>query len=439
MDSGPAPVDGSPARDDPDVLVIGGGIVGLFCAYHLRRRRLNVTVVERGTVGGAQSCSSGNTGFVGTQGAVPLAEPGVLGQGLRWLLNPESPFHIRPRWDPALYSWLWHFRRACDERVAKAGFRILVDLKRRSLDMLRDLSRSGRLASHFTAPGMVLAFRTPHGWDKARGFVPQAVAAGVPLRVLGPEELRELEPDVDFDIHGALYNEDGAGLRVPDFVVEFGRLLADMGVDIRENAEVRDLRTENGRITLVSTDKGDVRPGEVVLAAGAWSTGVARRLGVALMLQPAQGYSVTVEMPRAAPRRPLLLSEGKVAVMPLGDRLRFAGTLELTGMDVTVSARRVAGIVRTVHEYLPGLEATPVAEVWSGFRPCTPDGLPFIGRAGPYRNLTIACGHGHIGMGLAPAGGELTAQIVTGEPPDTDRTALRVDRYRRRWTGARGG
>jgi len=427
------PPDGPLTRDDPkvdpEVLVIGGGIVGLFCAYHLRRRGLSVTVVERGAIGGPESCSYGNTGFVGTQGAVPLAEPGVLGQGLRWLLNPESPFHVRPRWDPELFSWLWHFRRACDERAAMAGFRVLVDLKRRSLDLLRELAGSGRLAASLIAPGMVLAFKTPHGFDKAKRFVPQAVAAGVPLRLLGSEELRELEPDVDFDIHGALYNEDGAGLRLPDFMIEFGRLLRGMGVEIREHTEVRDLRTGSGRITRVSTAGGDFRPGEVVLAAGAWSARWARALGIALKLQPAKGYSVTVKTPREAPRRLLLLSEGKVAVMPLGDRLRFAGTLELAGMDATVSQRRVTGIIRTVHAYLPSLEPTPSVEVWTGFRPCTPDGLPFIGRAERYSNLAVACGHGHIGMGLAPAGGELMAQIITGERPDIDITPLRIDRY----------
>jgi D-amino-acid dehydrogenase len=423
------PPDSPLTRDDPDILVIGGGIVGLFCAYHLRRRGADVTIVERGTVGGPQSCSYGNTGFVGTQGAVPLAEPGVLGQGLRWLLDPESPFHIRPRWDPELLSWLWHFRRACTEEAARAGFRVLVGLKRRSLDMLRELSRSDRLATSFTASGMVLAFRTPQGFDKACRLVPQAVEHGVPLRVLDPGELRDLEPDADFDIHGALYNEDGAGLHVPDFVIEFGRMLRDMGVEIREHAEVRDFEISRGMVARVDTTYGELRPREVVLAAGAWSARCARKLGVGLKLQPAKGYSVTVTAPRGGPHRPLLLGEGKVALMPLGDRLRIAGTLELAGMDTAISMRRVAGIMRTVHTYLPRLERTETVEMWSGFRPCTPDGLPFIGRAGPYPNLSVACGHGHIGMGLAPAGGELIAQIITGEQLDTDVAPLRPDRF----------
>ncbi|GAA2904089.1 FAD-dependent oxidoreductase [Streptosporangium fragile] len=423
------PPDTAPTRHDPDVLVIGGGIVGLFCAYHLRRRGGSVTVVERGAVGGPASCSYGNTGFVGTQGATPLAEPGVPAQGLRWLLNPESPFYIKPRWDPGLLRWLWHFRRACNDRDAKAGFRVLVDMKKRSLEILRELCASDDLASTFTAQGMVLAFRTPQGFEKACRSVPEAVANGVPLRALDPGELRDLEPDAEFDVHGALYNEEGAYLKVPDFVLEFARVLEGMGVEIHAQTEVVGFETAGREVSRVRTTRGDFHPREIVIAAGTWSAECARKLGVGFMLQPAKGYSVTVKAPRNAPRRPVLLGEGKVALTPLGDRLRFGGTLELSGLDGTISRRRVDGILRTVRAYLPRMESTETVETWSGFRPCTPDGIPLVGRAEPYRNLSVACGHGHIGMGLAPAGGKLIAQIIAGERPDMDPAPFRVGRH----------
>ncbi|MEU4833430.1 FAD-dependent oxidoreductase [Streptosporangium sp. NPDC023615] len=429
MPAMPAPKTPQPFRYDPDVLVVGGGVVGLFCAYHLRRAGLHVTVVERGPIGGPQSCSYGNTGFVGTQGALPLAEPGVMAQGLRWLLDPESPFHIRPRPDPALLRWLWHFRRACNERDARAGFRVLVDMKKRSLDILRELCSAGDLAPAFTAQGMLLTYRTPQGFEKACRSVPATVAGGVPLRVLEPGELRELEPDVEFDVHGALYNEEGAYLRVPEFVTGLARRLREMGVEIHEGTEVVGFAAGGGEVRRVRTTRGDFTPAETVVAAGTWSAECAGELGVGLDLQPAKGYSITVEAPAGAPRLPVLFGEGKVALVPLGDRLRFGGTLELSGMDATVSRRRVDGILRTVHTYLPGMERTQILETWSGFRPCSPDGLPFLGRAGSHRNLSVACGHGHIGMGLAPVSGRLIAQIVTGERPEMDLTPLRPGRY----------
>ena len=425
-------------RQDPDIVVVGGGVVGLFCAYHLRRAGRSVAVVERGSLGGPQSCSSGNTGFAGTHGATPLAEPGVVAQGLRWLLNPESPFYVKPRLDLELLRWLWHFRQACNAEDAAAGFRVLVEMKQRSLAILREVCAEGSLASTLTARGMVLAFKTPQAFEKACRAVPQAVAYGVPLRVLAASELEELEPDVEFDVSGALYNEEGAYLHLPDFIHQFARLLKEMGVELHSGTEVVGFEVAERRVERVLTDRGDLCPDEVVIAAGAWSAECARKLRIELELQPAKGYSVTVRRPGNAPRLPLLLSEGKVALTPLGDRLRLGGTLELSGMSIAVSRQRVEGILKTVRAFLPRLEPTETVEVWSGLRPCTPDGLPLLGRAEPYRNLSIASGHGHIGMGLAPFGGKLIAQIIAGEEPDVDPAPFRIGRQgRRRPTTAR--
>lgn len=416
-------------RRDPDVLVIGGGIVGLFSAYFLRRCGLSVAVLERGEVGGEQSCSSGNTGFVGTQGSVPLAEPGVPALGLRYLLNPESPFYIRPRPDPALAAWLWHFWRACTEQRAQAGFTVLHELKSHSLDILRTLCADGDLADTFTTPGIVLACRTRKGFDKAAASVPRMVEHGVPLRVLDQAELRTLEPDVEYDVAGALYNAEGAALHTPTFLHRFARRLTAMGVDLHPGTEVLDFDTGGGRVRTVRTNAGDFTPGEVVLAAGVWSDACARRLGARLALQPAKGYSVTLATPRRAPRIPALLTEGKVALMPLGERVRLSGTLELSGLRGDLAARRIDGILRTARTYLPDLSGTTVVHTWSGLRPCTPDGLPSIGRTGPCDNVSVATGGGHVGMGLAPATGRLVAQIVTGERPDTDLAPLDPGRY----------
>ncbi len=408
-------------RHDPDVLVIGGGVAGLFCAYHLRLRGVSVAVVERGAIGGPWSCSSGNTGFVGTQGAAPLAGPGMFTDGL--------PFSVRPRLDRELVSWLWHFRRACNQQAAQAGFRVLLDLKRRSLEILRELCSSGGLAATFTERGMIVAFKTPQGFDEACRSMPAAVASGVPLRELSLAELHALEPGVEFDIHGALFNGEGAYLRVPEFVREFAHRLKDIGVGIHPHGEVTGFEAENGTVTQVMTTRGDFKPREVVIAAGAWSAQCAGMLGIGLKLQPAKGYTITVSTPRNAPRLPVLLGEAKVAICPLGDRLRFGGTMELSRMDGTVSSARVDYLRHTVQSYLPRLEESETLETWSGFRPCTPDSLPFMGRAPRYRNLTVACGHGHIGLGLAPAGGRLVAQIVVGEQPDVDISPFRVNRY----------
>ncbi|QBS39131.1 FAD-binding oxidoreductase [Nocardia sp. CS682] len=418
----------APVRSDPDVVVVGGGVAGLFCAYQLRRSGASVTVLERGELGGPQSCSYGNTGFVGTHGAAPLAEPGMRSLRTLGMLSPDAAFYVKPRLDGELLRWLGHFGRACSAPAAAAGFRALVGMKKRSLEILLGLCESPSIAATFESPGIVLTYRTAEGFAAASRSVARTVASGVPLRILGPGELDELEPKTRFAIHGALYNPEGAYLRVPEFVIEFGRLLREMGIEICERTDVLGLEVRARKVVGLHTNRGDLRPRDVVVAAGAWSTECARLAGIGLTLQPIKGYSVTMDMPPSGPSRPVLLSEGRVAMVPLGDRLRIGGRLELTGMNNNISDRRVQGMLRTVREYLPELEETQTRETWSGLRPCTPDGLPLIGRTG-LRNLLVAVGYGHIGMGLAPAGGELISHILAGEQPITEPAPLRPDRF----------
>ena len=389
-------------RRDPDVLVIGGGIVGLFCAYYLCAAGRSVVVVDRATIGGPQACSYGNTGFVGTQGAMPFA----------------GPFDA-VREDHEIGAWLAHFRRAAN---AAGGFQALLELKRRSFEILRTLCATGSLASVFSAAGVVLAFKTAQAMERVG-------RAGIPMRVLTPRDLLALEPEVDFDVHGALYNADGGMVHSSGFVVEFARILRDMGVEMHEYTEVTGFDVARDAVTRVHTSRGAFRPHETVVAAGAWSARCAGMLGVGLALQPVKGYTVTVKTPQRAPRHPVLLSEGHVAVAPLGDRLRFGGFMELAGWDETVSPRGVDHILDTVRSYLPGLESTETIEVWTGWRPSTPDSLPFLGRAAPYRNVSFSSGHGHIGMGTAPASGRLIAQLLAGVPPDMPLEPFRLDRF----------
>lgn len=408
---------------DPDVLVVGGGVVGLFCAYFLRRAGGTVTVVERGEVGGPLSCSAGNTGFVGTHGAAPLAEPWMF----RTLLSRDGPLYVRPRLDGDLLRWLGHLRRASTPAAVRAAFPVLLELKRRSAGILRELHAAGELGTTFAAPGMIVAYRDPRAFDRACRAVPAATGRGVPLRVLDPAEVAELEPDVRLEVCGALYNEEGAWLRLPDFLVEFAGLLTRQGVELRPGTEVLAVETAGRQVRRVRTSRGDFRPERVVLAAGAWSAGLARTLGVELALQPVRGVAVTVEAP--GPRRPVALGEARMAVAPLGGRVRVGGLRELTGLDRDPPRARADALVRTAADYLPHLRGAARAEVWSGQRPCTPDSLPYLGPAGRYDNLYLACGGGHIGMGLAPAGARLLAQLVAGERPDTDPAPFRVGRH----------
>jgi D-amino-acid dehydrogenase len=418
----------SGSRYEPDVLVIGGGVAGLWCAYFLRLAGHTVTVLDRNAVGDPVACSSGNTGFV-ANGGVPLAGPGVLRHGLFSVLRPDDRLALPPTADRRRLHWMWQLHRAGSPEQVRRSAALMMEFKRRSLEILHQLRVSDQPHPDFVPTGVVQAYKTAAAFARARAALPRAVASGIRLRVLDPEELRTLEPDTEFDIAGALYNEGGGFLRVPDFVVSLARTLTGMGVELVEDCTVEGFEVAGRTAVGVRTDLGDFRPREIVVAAGSWSATLARALGLELELQPVRGYTVTVRRPENAPRGLVLLVEGTVAVRPFGNQLRYGGDMVLGGLDSSISRRRVARVLGTVHAHLPALERTETLQVWAGLRPCTPDSLPFIGRAPAYDNVTVAAGHGHNGMGLTPVGGQLVAQLLDGSTPAMDLAPFRLDRY----------
>lgn len=408
------------------MLVIGGGVAGLWCAYFLRLAGHSVTVLERAAVGDLVACSSGITGFVANGGA-PMAGHAGLRHGLRSLLRPDDRLALPPTLDRRRLRWLAHLHRDGSPEQLRLSAAGMIELKRRSLQILHELP--GTELPDFTPAGVVQAYKSAEALDRARQAMPRAVADGIRLRELSPEELRELEPDAEFDIAGALLNEGGGFLRVPHFLHSLARTLTGLGVELVEHCAVEAFEVTGRRVTGLRTSAGDFRPREIVVAAGTWSEPLARLLGLDLQLQPVRGYTITVRRPDNGPRGPVLLVEGTVAVRPAGDELRYGADLTLTGTDTSISRRRVDRVLRTVHEHLPAMRRTETVQLWAGLRPCTPDSLPYLGRSPAHDNVTVCTGHGHSGMGLAPASGQLVAQLLDGVPPAMDLAPFRLDRY----------
>ncbi len=410
-----------------DVVIIGGGIVGVCAAYYLSRAGARVTVVEQGEI--AAGSSYGNAGLVVPSHSIPLAAPGVWWKGLKWMRDPESPFYIKPRLDPALLAWLWRFRRACSQAHVRRAMPLLRDLSYASLGLFRELSALDGLEFGFRQDGALGVYRTKAGFEEGVHEAALLGQGGLSTKVLDAAAARALEPALAADVVGAVLFPDDAHL-IPDrFVRGLARVAASLGVRFRTETEVLGFRTAGARIAAVETTRGDLEAGEVVLAAGSWSARLARTLGLALPIEPAKGYSVTYERPADGPRIPLLCGEARVAVTPMGETLRFAGTLELAGLDLSINRRRVAALVRGARRYLAGADDLRVLEIWRGLRPCTPDGLPIVGRPARLANLILATGHAMIGVSLGPVTGKLVAQLVAGEPPLVDLRPLSPERF----------
>jgi len=404
-----------------NVVVIGGGVIGLSVAAECARRGHRVTVIERARV--RRGASLGNAGMVVPSHFIPLAAPGMVALGLRWMWNPESPFYIQPRLDWELLAWAWRFWRASTRaRVERAA------------PLLRDLHCASRVAYEQIAAecglvraGLLMLCKTRRALDEEAHAAARARALGVPAEVLDARQTAALDPQMTMDIAGSVYFPRDCHLQPERYVAAMERRLGSELLD----AEVTGWRREGARLVAVRTTGGEIAGDEFILCGGAWSPGVGREIGLRLPMQAGKGYSLTLAAPVELPRLCSILTEARVAVTPMGSTLRVGGTMEIAGFNERISPRRVAGIVKALPQYFPRFSAGDFAEIepWCGLRPCSPDGLPYLGRTRAAENLIVATGHAMMGLSLAPVTGELAAQLVDGEPPRFDLTLLAPDRY----------
>lgn len=414
-----------PERDD--ILIIGGGVIGVCAAYYLLEQGRSVRLIEKGSI--CSGSSYGNAGLVSSTHAIPLAAPGALSQGLRWMLDADGPFYIKPRLDLELIRWLWRFRGNCRTGPMRRTIPVLLALWKAGGHLHDELNRRHEMDFGYGHKGRLFLFKSQEGLDKEREYARLLEEFSVDSQILNSDDVHHMEPHIQPGIVGGAYYPSYGHL-IPDrFVRGLGRIAEDRGALVQTDTEVLALETSGRRISKVITTRGDFQPDEIVLAAGAWSSSLAGDLGIRLPTQAAKGYSITVKAPSTSPSRALSLNEPKVAVTPMGDMLRFTSTLELAGLDFRINRRRVEFTRRAVGDYLPGMDDLDLIEIWRGLRPTTPDTLPLIGRSKAYDNLIVATGHGMLGVAHGPITGQLVGQIATGATPAIDLTPFRVERF----------
>jgi D-amino-acid dehydrogenase len=400
-----------------EIVIIGAGVAGLCTAFYAARRGHRVTVIDRAAPD-ERGCSFGNAGMVVPSHVVPLAAPGMVALGLRMMWSRESPFYVKPR--PSMLPWGWRFWRAANANRVAAAAPLLRDLH------LGSRARFGELGVPLTERGLLMLCKTEHGLAEEAASAETARGLGIPVEVLDAREAAAREPNLAMDVAGAVYFPLDAHLD-PD------RLMARLRRDARIewSTDVTGWVSREGRIQAVRTSRGEIAADEFVIAGGAWSTQLARPLGLRMPMLAGKGYSLTLSRPRRLPTTCAILAEARVAMTPINGALRFGGTMELGGLDRAIDPRRVRGIVRSVARYLPDFTDDDFTGVpaWCGLRPCSPDGLPYLGRFARYANLSAATGHGMMGVSLGPITGALLAEILSDEPTSLDIRALRPDRY----------
>jgi D-amino-acid dehydrogenase len=410
------------------VVIIGGGVIGLCCAYYLQKVGYEITVIERGDI--TDGTSFGNAGYVSPSHFVPLASPGIIAKGLRWMLSSSSPFYIKPRLDTDLIRWLISFwgkanRKTMEEHIPPLNN--ILQLSRQLMgDMKDDLGNQFRMAE----VGCFMLYKSPETEKHELELAREAEKLGIETKVYNGKEVQDLEPEVEVNTRGGVLYPIDCHLHPGDFMSTLKNHLRNNGVRLQLNTEVREFEKSGKKVKAVITEKGRFETDELVLAAGSWLPLIARKLGISLLLQAGKGYSMTYENVGRNLRHPAILVDKRVAMTPMGKDLRMGGTMEISGINKNILVKRARAIYDGALGYYPnlGLPFLPEEKIWNGLRPLTPDGLPYIGRAVAYENLVIAGGHAMLGLSLAAGTGKLVEEIIGAKETSIEIGAFDVAR-----------
>lgn len=409
-----------------DILIVGAGIIGSSIGAELSRRGAKVCVIDKGAVG--KGCSYGNAGWMTPCFAMPLPMPGMLLKSMKWLMDPQSPLYIKPSLSWDLASWMIEFLKAMNETQARRAVECLVVLSQKSLQEYEKLGQKYP-EIRFEKKGLLMVSRTEAGVAAAVEELNYVKSRNVPGRVLNADDIQEMEPALKAPLLGGVYFSQEA-MAEPYLVVQaLAKEIRSHGGEILENTELHDWEVSDGKITKVLTSAGEIEAGQVIMATGSWSKSMARMMRLRVPILGGKGYAMIVPPLEKQPKYPMMLVEKKIAITPRQNSLRIAGTLELVDQDFSITQKRVENIKRGAREFLHLPEDLQVQELWAGLRPCTPDGVPLIGRHRDVKNLVVAVGHQMLGLQSGTGTGMLVADIVENKTPFVDTAVLDPHRF----------
>ncbi|MEZ5833146.1 MAG: FAD-dependent oxidoreductase [Dongiaceae bacterium] len=408
------------------VVVIGAGIVGCSAALWMQRDGHQVTVVDK--AGAGEGASKGNASVIAVESCIPVATPGILWDVPKYLADPLGPLAIRWSYLPKLAPWLWRFVRASGEATVEEISTALRTLLVEALASHKELAKAAGCASIIQDTGWLGIFESDAKFKSYQWDLELQKRRGVQFQVLKAEEIRQFEPSLQPIYRHAVYYPENS------YVLDPYRLVRALAEDVTRGGgrivqdEIRDFEIGADGPNAAIGRNARYACDAVVIAAGAHSRSLSAKLGEGVPLETERGYHVTLPHARKRPRMPLYSGDHSFAVTPLDIGLRFAGTVELGGLELPPNPGRNEVLIRHGRRMFGELDETGRSD-WMGFRPSMPDSKPVIDRGRRFKNTFFAFGHGHIGLTLGPITGKLIADLVSDRKPAIDLKPFAVDRF----------
>ena len=413
-----------------NVVVIGGGIIGLSSAFYLQRSGHRVSVIDKGDF--SDNCSYGNAGYICPSHFIPLATPGIVWKGLKWMLNSRSPFYVRPSLNRDLVDWGIKFIKSATNKKVEAAAIPLTEIAKLSQHEYKSWTSLPGFDFSYEQKGLFEIFQTHSVAAHAAETVTKAKELGLDVALLSYDELQRMEPQTKINALGAIFFKSDAHLYPNKLMKDLLTYLRTNGVLLISNAEVKGFEKGGKRVTKVITSKNAYDAEVVVIAAGAWSRDVAAMVNAKIPMMPGRGYSLTLENSVYQLNHPSILVEGRVAVTPMDkNKIRFGGTMEVVPVSAAPRYHRVEGILNSVKKFFPefNVPMPSTDKLWFGYRPCSADGLPYIGRIKSYDNVIVASGHSMLGLSLGAGTGKLVSEMINETPASINISPFAVERF----------
>jgi D-amino-acid dehydrogenase len=409
------------------VIIIGGGVIGLCSAYYLTKEGHQVTVIDQSSMD--HGASYVNAGYLTPSHFIPLAAPGVMKQGLRSMFDPTSPLFIKPRFNRHFLQWALAFSRSCSASNVTQSIKIIKDINLWSADLFSEIRSSEGFTFQLENKGLLILCLTEKMLEEELRLSLIASEEGLDVKQLSTSEINTMEPNVTLNAIGAVHYQCDWHTTPHEFMKEMYDWLKMKNVIFYKNEQVVDIQASEGDIKEIITSNDSFTADEFVLAAGSWSDFLSRKLGIRILLEAGKGYRINVDK-HTGITIPTVLAEAKVAVTPMNGFTRFAGTMEIAGVNHKINRVRVDAIAEAALRYYPDISISndEKENAACGLRAISPDGKPYIGKSSKCNNLTIATGHAMMGWSMAPATGKLVAEIISEEKPSFDIDPFSPDR-----------